>query len=99
MNDGLLTTDQAAARLGITIAALWHLSSRARKARARGDAGRHLFPEPAQRIAGRIPLYDSANLDRWTPPGRGNRPSRSRGDAMTTPTAMLATADQTAERL
>ena len=75
--NGLLTTDQAAARLGITIAALWHHASRSRKARRSGATGQHLFPEPAQRIAGRIPLYDPADLAQWIPPGRGRRPNRA----------------------
>jgi hypothetical protein len=74
----LLTTREAVAYLRthghprLTVQALWHHRSRARKARAARKTGPHLFPEPLK-LDGRTQLWRPESLDAWKPLGRGHR--------------------------
>ena len=70
-----LSTARAAEHLGITVQALRSALKRARAARASGETGPHLFPEPnpLDSVDGRTPRWTTDALEAWAPLGRGAR--------------------------
>jgi hypothetical protein len=70
--------------VGLTAGAVRQALRRARKARARGKDGPHLFPEP-EPVNGRTPGWDVQTLAGWRPVGRGfggGRPRSRRGPGL-----------------
>jgi hypothetical protein len=57
----------------ISANAMHQALSRARRARAAGQTGPHLFPEPDAPIDGRTPAWTETALAGWQPVGRGRR--------------------------